>query len=135
MKGLKGLDGSVVIYLVCVVSLGTAAALEITPAHINGTQTAGDVEEVKTPAVLTTLSQIIAREGNCILIDCNVTGEPFPKVQWFNSHGHLLDTEASGRLLVTKHTMPNHFHILKMKRAEHGLNLPCFMSQVTCVSV
>lgn len=95
MKGLKGFDGSVVIYLVCVVSLGTAAALEISPADINGTRAAGDVEEVKTLAVLTTLSQIIAREGNCILIDCNVTGEPFPKVQWFNSHGHLLDSDAS----------------------------------------
>ncbi|XP_026792905.3 microfibrillar-associated protein 3-like [Pangasianodon hypophthalmus] len=92
---MKGVDGAVLIYLVCVVSLGAAEVSEITPADINGTQTAGEVEEGRTPVVLTTTSQIIAREGNCVLIDCNVTGEPFPKVQWFNSHGHLLDTEAS----------------------------------------
>lgn len=89
---------SVLIYLVCFLSLGTARASEVSLADVNSTETAGEVEEVKTPVMLTTPSQIIAREGNCVLIDCNVTGEPFPKVQWFNSHGHLLDTEGSGRL-------------------------------------
>lgn len=48
------------------------------------------------PVVFTKVSQIIAREGSCALIDCNVTGDPLPSVQWFNSHGDRLDTEMSG---------------------------------------
>lgn len=48
------------------------------------------------PAVRAKVSQIIAREGTCVLIDCNVTGEPFPSVQWFNSHGERLDTDSYG---------------------------------------
>ncbi|MED6249108.1 Microfibrillar-associated protein 3-like [Ataeniobius toweri] len=48
------------------------------------------------PVVFTKVSQIIAREGSCALIDCNVTGEPFPSVEWFNSHGERLDTQTSG---------------------------------------
>ncbi|KAJ3585279.1 hypothetical protein NHX12_014000 [Muraenolepis orangiensis] len=46
------------------------------------------------PGVFTKVHQIIAREGNCALIDCNVTGEPFPDVLWFNSHGERLDTDS-----------------------------------------
>lgn len=95
---MKGVDGSVLICLVCVLSSGVAGASEVLLADVNRTQTAGDVEAGKTPVVHTTTNQIIAREGNCVMIDCNITGEPFPKVQWFNSHGHLLDTEGSGRL-------------------------------------
>lgn len=48
------------------------------------------------PVVHAKVSQIIAREGSCVLIDCNVTGEPFPSVQWFNSHGERLDTDSDG---------------------------------------
>lgn len=94
---MEGVDFSVFICLVCLLSLGTAGASEVSLADLNGTQTAGEVEEGITPVVLTTPSQIIAREGNCVLIDCNVTGEPFPKVQWFNSHGHLLEMDETGR--------------------------------------
>lgn len=48
------------------------------------------------PVVRAKVNQIIAREGSCVLIDCNVTGEPFPSVQWFNSHGERLDTDSDG---------------------------------------
>ncbi|XP_038126252.1 microfibrillar-associated protein 3-like [Cyprinodon tularosa] len=48
------------------------------------------------PVVFTKVSQIIARERTCVVIDCNVTGDPFPTVDWFNSHGERLDTQASG---------------------------------------
>ncbi|XP_061921531.1 microfibrillar-associated protein 3-like [Entelurus aequoreus] len=47
------------------------------------------------PTVLTAASQLIAREGSCILIDCNVTGEPFPSVRWFNSHGRHVNANTS----------------------------------------
>lgn len=53
------------------------------------------------PVVFTKVSQIIAREGSCVLIDCNVTGEPFPSFQWFNSHGERLDTENGEALTRT----------------------------------
>ncbi|XP_041821638.1 microfibrillar-associated protein 3-like [Chelmon rostratus] len=58
----------------------------------NGTVTDGGF----VPVVFTKVNQIIAREGSCVLIDCNVTGDPFPSVQWFNSHGDRLDTETNG---------------------------------------
>lgn len=48
------------------------------------------------PLAATKVNQIIAREGSCVLIDCNVTGDPFPSFQWFNSHGERLDTESEG---------------------------------------
>ncbi|XP_037118834.1 microfibrillar-associated protein 3-like isoform X1 [Syngnathus acus] len=48
------------------------------------------------PAALAATSQLIAREGSCVLIDCNVTGEPFPSIKWFNSHGDLIRADAGG---------------------------------------
>uniref|UniRef100_H3CC57 Microfibril associated protein 3 like n=2 Tax=Tetraodon nigroviridis TaxID=99883 RepID=H3CC57_TETNG len=48
------------------------------------------------PLAATKVNQIIAREGSCVLIDCNVTGDPWPSFQWFNSHGERLDTALEG---------------------------------------
>lgn len=58
----------------------------------NGTVTDGGF----VPVAFTKVNQIIAREGSCALIDCNVTGDPLPSFKWFNSHGNRLDTETSG---------------------------------------
>ncbi|XP_029932856.1 microfibrillar-associated protein 3-like [Myripristis murdjan] len=81
--------------LVSLMAIHTAGALsEDTEGNRTGNGTLTDGEFV--PIVFTKVSQIIAREGNCALIDCNVTGNPFPSVQWFNSHGDRLDTETSG---------------------------------------
>lgn len=66
----------------------------------NRTENGSVTESGFVPVVFTKVSQIIAREGSCALIDCNVTGEPFPSVQWFNSHGDRLDTETSGETVV-----------------------------------
>lgn len=93
---MKRVNGYVIIYLASVISFCAAGALNVTAVDgdegENGTEAngAGSI-----PVVVTKTSQIIAREGNCALIDCNVTGDPFPNVQWFNSHGHLLDTKKS----------------------------------------
>lgn len=62
----------------------------------NGTQNGSAAGGGLVPLAFTKVNQIIAREGSCVLIDCNVTGEPFPSFQWFNSHGERLDTEAEG---------------------------------------
>lgn len=66
----------------------------------NGTAAGGGF----VPVVFTKVNQIIAREGSCVLIDCNVTGEPVPSFQWFNSHGERLDTE-NGEPLTRKVTL------------------------------
>ncbi|XP_067303265.1 microfibrillar-associated protein 3-like [Pseudorasbora parva] len=93
---MKRVNGYVIIYLVSVISFCAAGPLNISAVdeggRENGTEADGDGS---VPVVLPKISQIIAREGNCALIDCNITGEPFPNVQWFNSHGHLLDTKIS----------------------------------------
>ncbi|XP_061664440.1 microfibrillar-associated protein 3-like [Syngnathoides biaculeatus] len=68
-----------------------AAAAASSSGDGSGTDGVGSV-----PAVLATASQLIAREGSCVLINCNVTGDPFPSIKWFNSHGHLVDTDGSG---------------------------------------
>lgn len=96
-------NGYVIIYLVSVISFCAAEALNISVADGDGreneTEADGDGGG-SVPLVLTKVSQIIAREGNSALIDCNITGDPFPNIQWFNSHGHLLDAKNSGMFTV-----------------------------------
>lgn len=85
--------------LLCLVASHSAAALvsdwNRTEVGQNGS-TWADGGGGLVPVVRAKVSQIIAREGSCVLIDCNVTGEPFPSVQWFNSHGERLDTDSDG---------------------------------------
>lgn len=87
------------VFLVVLASLiasHTTGALSVdTDGNRTGNGTVTDAGFV--PVVFTKVSQIIAREGSCALIDCNVTGDPFPSVQWFNSHGDRLDTETNGK--------------------------------------
>lgn len=108
---MKKVNGSVIIYLVSMISFSLAGPLNISAVNEdgreNGTEANGDGS---VPVVLTKINQIIAREGNCALIDCNITGDPFPNVQWFNSHGHLLDTQISGTFTVK--TPPDTFYHL-----------------------
>nr|XP_046235804.1 microfibrillar-associated protein 3-like [Scatophagus argus]XP_046235805.1 microfibrillar-associated protein 3-like [Scatophagus argus]XP_046235806.1 microfibrillar-associated protein 3-like [Scatophagus argus] len=87
--------GYVFLVLASLIASHTAGALTVDAEGnrtVNGNVTDGGF----VPVVFTKVSQIIAREGSCALIDCNVTGEPFPSVQWFNSHGDRLDTETNG---------------------------------------
>lgn len=81
------------VFLAFLITSCTAGALSV-DVDANRTQNVTDGGFV--PAVFTKVSQIIAREGSCALIDCNVTGDPVPSVQWFNSHGDRLDTESNG---------------------------------------
>lgn len=73
----------------------TAGAFTV-DANGNRTQNSTETDSGFVPVLFTKVSQIIAREGSCALIDCNITGDPFPSVQWFNSHGDRLDTETDG---------------------------------------
>ncbi|KAG7241526.1 hypothetical protein INR49_025431, partial [Caranx melampygus] len=86
--------GNVFVVLVSLITSHTAGALSV-DTDGNHTQTSNVTDGGFVPGVFTKVSQIIAREGSCALIDCNVTGDPFPRVQWFNSHGNRLDTETT----------------------------------------
>ncbi|KAL7375441.1 hypothetical protein ABVT39_017314 [Epinephelus coioides] len=87
--------GYISLVLASLIASNTTGALSV-DTDGNRTENGNVTEGGFVPVVFTKVSQIIAREGSCALIDCNVTGEPFPSVQWFNSHGDRLDTEANG---------------------------------------
>lgn len=86
-------SGYLLLLLSSIISSHTAGALSVDTGG-NRTQNGSAPESGFVPIVFTKVSQIIAREGSCTLIDCNVTGDPFPSVQWFNSHGDHLDTSG-----------------------------------------
>ncbi len=109
--------GYVIIYLVSMISFCAAEALNISAVDGDGREKNGTEADGGglVPLALTKVNQIIAREGNCALIDCNITGDPFPNIQWFNSHGHLLDTEQSGTFTVKITTLSHislHLHLV-----------------------
>lgn len=83
--------GSVFLLLASLMTSCTSGTL-LEGRDANGSATDGGF----VPLVATKVNQIIAREGSCVLIDCNVSGDPFPSFQWFNSHGERLDTESEG---------------------------------------
>lgn len=88
---MPGVCAYVLVVLVPLVASFTPGAL-LVDMDGNLTENINVTDGGFVPAAFTKVSQIIAREGTCALIDCNVTGDPFPSVQWFNSHGELLDT-------------------------------------------
>lgn len=88
-------------FLAFLITFYTAGAFTV-DANGNRTQNANETDSGFVPVLFTKVSQIIAREGSCALIDCNVTGDPFPNVQWFNSHGDRLDTETDGKAKNSK---------------------------------
>ncbi|XP_014886299.1 microfibrillar-associated protein 3-like [Poecilia latipinna] len=95
-KKMHWTGGSVFVALACLIACRSAGA---SSADTDGNRTEnGNVTDGGgfVPVVFTKVSQIIAREGSCALIDCNVTGDPLPSVEWFNSHGERLDTQISG---------------------------------------
>lgn len=87
--------GYVFLVLASLIASRTTGALSVDPDR-NGTANSNVTDGGFVPVVFTRVNQIIAREGSCAVIDCNVTGNPLPSVQWFNSHGDRLDTEMSG---------------------------------------
>lgn len=93
LEKMNWAGGFVFLVLVFFITSQTAGASQLN-ADGNYTETGNATDGGSVPAVFTSVSQIIAREGSCALIDCNVTGDPFPSVQWFNSHGHRVDTSG-----------------------------------------
>ncbi|XP_039607185.1 microfibrillar-associated protein 3-like [Polypterus senegalus] len=64
---------------------------------LNGTHEGAVLDSGRAPLITSRIHQIIAREGNSALIDCNVTGDPIPHFQWYNSNGNLLDSGENGK--------------------------------------
>ncbi|KAM9406383.1 microfibrillar-associated protein 3-like isoform 1-T9 [Salvelinus alpinus] len=112
-------------FLLAVISLHAPAALSAV-SDGNSTENGTVADGGFVPLVFSKVNQIIAREGNCALIDCNVTGDPDPNVQWFNSHGDLLDTETSGKWLLTDDGILN---ITDIRFADRG-KYTCMASNV-----
>uniref|UniRef100_A0A8C7E096 Microfibril associated protein 3 like n=1 Tax=Oncorhynchus kisutch TaxID=8019 RepID=A0A8C7E096_ONCKI len=112
-------------FLLTVISLHATAALSAVSDR-NSTENGTVADGGFVPLVFSKVNQIIAREGNCALIDCNVTGDPDPSVQWFNSHGDLLDTETSGKWLLTDDGILN---ITDIRFADRG-KYTCMASNV-----
>ncbi|KAM9401212.1 microfibrillar-associated protein 3-like isoform 2-T2 [Salvelinus alpinus] len=111
--------------LLSTISLYTAGVLSAVSDR-NSTENGTVADGGFVPLVFSKVSQIIAREGNCALIDCNVTGEPVPNIQWFNSHGDLLDTETSDKWLLTDDGILN---ITEITFADRG-KYTCMASNV-----
>ncbi len=109
-------SGCVCLVLASLIASHTAGALSVDTVG-NRTENGTVADGGFVPVVFTKVSQIIAREGSCALIDCNVTGDPFPSVQWFNSHGDRLDTETNGEtdcivtLDVVSCSFPSALHV------------------------
>lgn len=91
---MNRVNGYFIIYLMSAISFCATETLNVSAVDKDGAENwTVSYNGGTVPMVLSKMSQIIVREGSCALVDCNVTGDPFPNVQWFNSHGHLLDTK------------------------------------------
>ena len=95
-KKMHRASGYIFLALVSLIASNSAAVVPV-DAFGNDTESNNVTDGGFVPVVFTKVSQIIAREGSCALIDCNVTGDPFPSVQWFNSHGNRLDMQTDGK--------------------------------------
>ncbi|XP_024144079.1 microfibrillar-associated protein 3-like [Oryzias melastigma] len=113
---MPGVCAYVLVVLVPLVASFTPGAL-LVDMDGNLTENINVTDGGFVPAAFTKVSQIIAREGTCALIDCNVTGDPFPSVQWFNSHGELLDTTNGGKWCLLDSGVLN---ITSIKFADRG---------------
>ncbi|RVE60422.1 hypothetical protein OJAV_G00180470 [Oryzias javanicus] len=113
---MPGVCAYVLVVLMPLVASFTPGAL-LVDTDGNLTENSNVTDGGFVPAAFTKVSQIIAREGTCALIDCNVTGDPFPSVQWFNSHGELLDTENGGKWCLLDSGVLN---ITSIKFADRG---------------
>ncbi|XP_018585340.2 microfibrillar-associated protein 3-like [Scleropages formosus] len=88
---MSGAERYELLLWVSAVALHAAGALIRSPPGSVGADNGTAADGGSAPMLFAGTAQIIAREGNSVAIDCNVTGDPFPAVRWLNSHGPLLD--------------------------------------------
>uniref|UniRef100_H3A839 Microfibril associated protein 3 like n=3 Tax=Latimeria chalumnae TaxID=7897 RepID=H3A839_LATCH len=81
-------------YYFYAVSLSAFAAASVAARDVNNsTLDSPEVVSGSMPVVVFRVDHVIVKEGNSALIDCNVSGDPMPRFQWYSSSGHLLDKE------------------------------------------
>ncbi|CAI9558497.1 unnamed protein product [Staurois parvus] len=81
------------LFVILLFSLATAINSAETNNHIANTSEALDT----LPVVTSIVDHIIVKEGNSVVIHCNIEGHPDPHFQWYNSNGHLLKEENAGK--------------------------------------
>ncbi|XP_069832700.1 microfibrillar-associated protein 3-like [Dendropsophus ebraccatus] len=83
--------------IVLLFSMTTAIHSEETNNHTsNGSEAVSE----SLPVVTSTVDHIIVKEGNSVVIHCNIEGHPDPHFRWYHSSGHLLKEENEGRLWI-----------------------------------
>ncbi|XP_072262150.1 microfibrillar-associated protein 3-like isoform X2 [Pyxicephalus adspersus] len=79
--------------LVILFSLATAINSEEISNHtVNASETQDSL-----PVITSRVDHIIVKEGNSVIIHCNIEGHPDPSFHWYNSNGHLLKEENDGK--------------------------------------
>ncbi|XP_073462453.1 microfibrillar-associated protein 3-like [Aquarana catesbeiana] len=81
------------LFVILLFSLATAINSAETNNHTANTSEALD----SLPVVTSIVDHLIVKEGNSVVIHCNIEGHPDPHFQWYNSHGHLLKEENAGK--------------------------------------
>ncbi|XP_053559800.1 microfibrillar-associated protein 3-like [Bombina bombina] len=49
------------------------------------------------PVIMSRVDHIIVKEGQSVIINCNIEGHPGPHFRWYNSIGHLLEEDNDGK--------------------------------------
>lgn len=88
------------IFFLTTVSLSAVLTSVASSPELNRTLDGTGMESGSVPVVISRITQIIAREGNNVVIDCNVTGDPLPHFQWYNSNRKLLHMDEDGKWLI-----------------------------------
>ncbi|KAG9479932.1 microfibrillar-associated protein 3-like [Eleutherodactylus coqui] len=78
-------------------SLSTAINAEETNNH---TTNSSEAVLESLPVITSKVDHIIVKEGNSVVIHCNIEGHPDPHFQWYHSNGHLLKEENEGKLWI-----------------------------------
>ncbi|KAG8592636.1 hypothetical protein GDO81_000567 [Engystomops pustulosus] len=84
-----------VLHVFLLVSRTTA----INPEKTNNHTTNGSEAILESlPVITSRVDHIIVKEGNSVVIHCNIAGHPYPIFQWYHSNGHLAEDENEGKL-------------------------------------
>ncbi|KAM3939170.1 microfibrillar-associated protein 3-like isoform 1-T2 [Leptodactylus fuscus] len=79
------------------ISLTTAINSEKTSNH---TSNGSEAVLESLPVITSRVDHIIVKEGNSVVIHCNIEGHPYPHFHWYHSNGHLLKEENEGKLWI-----------------------------------
>ncbi|XP_044153068.1 microfibrillar-associated protein 3-like [Bufo gargarizans] len=85
------------LFVFFLMSLTTAINSEKTDHH---TSNGSEAVLESLPVITSRVDHIIVKEGNGVVIHCNIEGHPYPHFQWYHSNRHLLKEENEGKLWI-----------------------------------